>query len=111
MSIPKAPALKFINATEVDITVSFKPLEGQDMKYELQWKEVQASWDEHMKSSFVESPSEAVATNLEPGTTYCVRLVCVDGDSKGEPSKEVIVDTEQVGCTPTADKKACCVVS
>jgi len=81
------------------------------LKYELQWKEVHASWEEHKKFTMVESPTEAVATNLEPGTTYCVRLVCVSGDSKGEPSKEVIVDTEQIGCTPKPDKKACCVVS
>jgi hypothetical protein len=33
---------------------------------------------------------------LNPGMTYCVRLVCEGKD----PGPELIIDTEQVGCTP-----------
>jgi hypothetical protein len=50
------------------------------------------------------------ATDLDPGTTYCVRLSCVSGGGElGEASRELVVDTEQVGCTPTP-KKSCCVI-
>lgn len=51
------------------------------------------------------------ATNLEPGTTYCLRLVCIgNGGSKGEPGPELIIDTEQVGCTPKQKGGCGCVV-
>jgi hypothetical protein len=102
--------------TQVDITVQFKPLAdaSSDLTYELQWKEVQQSWDTHKKSVAVnmttKTNQEAVATPLNPGATYCVRLVCLsNGEALGEASHEIVVDTEQVGCTPTPDK-SCCVV-
>ena len=40
--------------------------------------------------------TKAEATDLTPGSTYCVRLSC-DGM---DPGPELIIDTEQVGCTP-----------
>jgi hypothetical protein len=52
---------------------------------------------------------KAEAEPLEPGKTYCVRLLYKD--ARGEPGSagpELIVDTEQVGCTPA--QKSCCVV-
>ena len=85
---------------QVDITVQFKP--NDDSTYELQWKLYNES--EYTKSVAVVTPEEVVATPLEPGQTYCVRLV----GAGGEASKELIVDTEQLGCTP--DKKSCCVI-
>ena len=55
----------------------------------------------------------AEATDLLPATTYCLRIVPMDMDSRvsggrGEPSPELIVDTEAIGCTP--DSKSCCIV-
>mmetsp|Transcript_3520 Transcript_3520/g.5888 ORF Transcript_3520/g.5888 Transcript_3520/m.5888 type:complete len:116 (+) Transcript_3520:193-540(+) len=114
MSIPKAPALELVGTTEVDITVQFKPLLDTSLEYELQWKQVQENWQDHGKTAAIDASSgsgsqEAVATPLNPGETYCVRLVCKNNQTTGEASKEMVVDTEQVGCTPTPDK-SCCVV-
>jgi hypothetical protein len=56
---------------------------------------------------------KAEAEPLEPGMTYCVRLVLLaenDGQ-QGPPGSELIVDTEQVGCTPKAGSGCgCCVI-
>jgi hypothetical protein len=55
--------------------------------------------------------SEAIATPLLPGQTYCLRLVCIqsDGEIIGDPSNELVCDTDQVGCTPT-ETKSCCTI-
>ena len=52
----------------------------------------------------------AQATDLTPGSTYCVRLACVDGSTAGEPGPELILDTEQVGCTPKQSSGCACVI-
>ena len=45
---------------------------------------------------------------LEPGTTYCFRLMAKLSDgSKGEPGPELIIDTEAISCTP---KRRRCVI-
>jgi hypothetical protein len=69
----------------------------------LQWKEYPAKWETDMKSMKVlvqaapkRKKIKAEATDLNPGMTYCVRLAC---EGK-EPGPELIIDTEQVGCTP-----------
>lgn len=71
--------------------------------YELQWKSIEQKWPD-MSSNAVKAGGKkkymAEAIDLTPGTTYCVRLVVVSGGSKGEPGPELIIDTEQVGCTP-----------
>ena len=53
---------------------------------------------------------ECVAPDLNPGTTYCVRLQGhdINGDEQGEPGPELIIDTETVSCTPKSKK---CVIS
>ena len=98
---------------QVDITVQFKPLSDTSVSYELQWKQIHEP--EYIKSISVSAADptatvvQAIATPLEPGQTYCVRLKCQQDGVLGEPSQELICDTEQVGCTPT-DQKSCCVV-
>lgn len=61
----------------------------------------------------VESEGKLVtgeAIDLDPGMTYCVRACCLKSDgSKGSAGPELIIDTEQVGCTPKAEK-SCCVI-
>ena len=76
--------------------------------YNLQWKEHPVDWN-RASSRQVEGGSGTVKTeveDLEPGTTYCLRLV----DADGSPGPELVIDTEQVGCTPKADRN-CCTVS
>jgi len=92
--------------------VQFKAEAGHS-SYELQWKEVQQPWESAGGNvSSVQGTSgktKAVATNLNPGTSYCIRLVVVGGDkSKGQPGPELIIDTEQVGCTPK--QKSCLIL-
>jgi hypothetical protein len=88
--------------------------------YVLQWKEHPDSWEggasEATKSAdggsapAASSPlTKMEAAPLKPGTTYCVRLVIRSkegGAADGSPSAELVVDTEQVGCTP--QQKSCC---
>ena len=100
---------------QTDITVEFTPAEGCT-QYELSWKEYPAPWGAATGSTMVtaatgSTKTQVAAEGLEPGTTYCVRLTAVDPHSgaKGTPGKELVLDTEQVGCTPT-DRKSCCVI-
>jgi len=80
--------------------VQFKPLSGVT-EYELQWKEYPAKWDAagmHTRP-LQEGGKKKVKTecnDLQPGSTYCVRLSAAGMD----PGPELIIDTEQVGCTP-----------
>jgi hypothetical protein len=71
--------------------------------YELQWKSIEQKWSDASTNAVKadgKKKCEAEAFDLNPGMTYCVRLVCVNNGSKGEPGPELIIDTEQVGCTP-----------
>ena len=95
---------------QTEISVQFKALSGHNT-YELQWKEIQAPWDAAGTGSVPAAASgktQAVATNLNPGTSYCIRLV-VAGSTKGSPGPEMIIDTEQIGCTPK-QKKGCVIL-
>jgi hypothetical protein len=93
---------------QVDITVRFKP--DPSLSYQLQWKQIQELEFSHTMKIRPGS-SEGIATPLLPGHTYCLRLVCIqsDGTIIGEPSPELVCDTDQVGCTP--ETKSCCTIS
>ena len=65
-------------------------------------------WDNSDAISQIElSPgtTKTQAIDLEPGTTYCIRLIHKDGTEA--PGPELILDTEQVGCTPKASNSCC----
>jgi hypothetical protein len=90
--------------TQTSITVEFKPVAGVTT-YELQWKDIQQKWPDAFSNAInvggkPKKKCQAEATDLHPGTTYCVRLVCITGGARGEPGSELIIDTEQVGCAP-----------
>ena len=84
-------------------------------KYALEWKPIEQKEWTNAKSTTVSVQAEGQlvkgeAFDLEPGMTYCVRACCLSSDgNKGSPGKELILDTEQVGCTPKAEK-SCCVI-
>jgi len=94
------------------ITVQFTPVAG--VNYQLQWKEAPATWENDSKSMAVNSNGDAALLKVEtdqplqPGTTYCLRLA--DASDNGKFGPELVVDTEQVGCTPKADKSCCVIV-
>jgi hypothetical protein len=97
--------------------VEFTPLDNIT-SYELQWKEHAApqKWEDssYTKTATINTTTSKTkqkceATNLTPGTTYCVRLTTTTGDYCC--SKELIIDTEQVGCTPKPKQGCGCVVS
>lgn len=95
---------------QTTISVQFKPVSSVD-KYELEWKIIEQDWS-GAKSTTLKSDGKmvsGVATDLEPGMTYCMRVYCYVGGSKGSAGPELIIDTEQVGCTPQAEK-SCCVI-
>jgi hypothetical protein len=75
--------------------------------YILQWKQHHETWVQSGGKELSAGASKAEAIDLLPGTTYCIRLSCKDGSQ--EPGPELILDTEQVGCTPKANK-SCCVI-
>jgi hypothetical protein len=106
--------LVFFSPQQTEIQVQFKAEAGH-ANYELQWKEVQAPWDSAGKQAVAaqnNGKTKVVATNLNPGTSYCIRLVMVavatgEISSKGPPGPELIIDTEQVGCTPKGRSGGC----
>ena len=100
---------------QTTISVQFKPVSSVN-KYQLEWKNVEDVWTSgavRNTTVSVESEGKPVAgeaTDLDPGMTYCVRAYCLKSDgSKGSAGPELIVDTEQVGCTPKAEK-SCCII-
>ncbi|EEC47983.1 predicted protein [Phaeodactylum tricornutum CCAP 1055/1] len=112
MSVPKAPTLNFIEASETTIVVEFDPSSDAGVSYILQWKDHSQPWSAASTKTIRASSgkTKAEAEPLEPGTTYCVRLMVRDASGQdGEPSPQLVLDTEQVGCTPKADK-ACCIL-
>jgi hypothetical protein len=96
---------------QTTIKVEFEPLDSIP-EYELQWKPIEASWDQAAFAAVTASGTiktcKAEAYNLEPGMTYCVRLLCVSNGDKGTPGKELIIDTEQVGCAPKSESGCGC---
>jgi hypothetical protein len=91
---------------QTSISVEFRPTDSQST-YVLQWKEHPQSWDTAKSMELLAGAVKAEAEDLQPGTTYCIRLASKDGGQ--QPGPELIIDTEQVGCTPKADK-SCCVI-
>ena len=95
---------------QTTIAVEFKPSSSTN-DYKLEWKRVEQKQWTGAASTQVKAGSgggkktKAEAYDLEPGSTYCVRLV-----ADGEPGPELVIDTEQVGCTPKAEK-SCCIIS
>ena len=105
--------LLFTHSMQTTIDVEFKPISSIS-SYELQWKSIEKDWS-GLTSTPVSVSSDSVkskaqAHNLEPGTTYCLRLVCIRSGSKGEPGPELIIDTEQVGCTPKQKGGCACTI-
>jgi hypothetical protein len=100
-----------LKTLQTTIEVEFKPIDSIT-EYELNWKPIEASWDQAafaaVNASGTIKTCKAEAYNLEPGMTYCVRLCCVSNDSKGAPGKELIIDTEQVGCAPKSESGCGC---
>lgn len=83
----------------------------------MEWKPQPApSWDNAnvVQSKILTQGGQVTAEPLEPGQTYCVRLTVVHATTgeQGTPGKEMVLDTEQVGCGPSAEsKKSCCTIS
>jgi len=76
----------------------------------LEWKEYPESWEEHAKQMVITTATSShkgkvrgTAADLNPGTTYCVRLRGIytqEANKLLKPGPELIIDTEQVSCTP-----------
>jgi hypothetical protein len=91
--------------------MQFKPVSSIET-YEIQWKEVEKDWTKPAGSATVSAKSgqsivKVEAADLNPGMTYCIRAFCSNSGMKGVAGPELIIDTEQVGCTPKADKSCC----
>ena len=95
---------------QTEITVEFTPIASVET-YCMEWKKHGgASWDNARSTTVTaKKKKQATATGLEPGFPYCVRMSCVDATGRnGQPGPELVVDTEQVGCTP--QQKSCCTI-
>lgn len=94
---------------QTTISVRFAAPPAGGTSYVLQWKEHPATWDGAASTPVAAGVTEADATPLQPGATYCVRLVPISPDgTQGTPGPELVVDTEAIGCTP--QQKSCCTV-
>jgi hypothetical protein len=55
---------------------------------------------------------EYMIEELQPQSTYAVRIALVDGDGNiGLPGKESIIDTDSISCAPTSSSGCGCAVS
>ena len=98
--------------------LEFRPNHPNVTSYTLQWKQYPQKWNDANQKSIPitdanrhEPKIVTGATDLFPATTYCLRIIPVSGDGDDddasfEPSPELIVDTDAIGCTP--DPKTCC---
>ena len=100
-----------LSAHQTTISIEFSPDSSAD-SYDLCWKEYPQSWDMATKKNLRASGLDKIKTDadgLNPGMTYCLRLIAKDSaGNNGEPSAEMIVDTEAVSCTP--QQKSCCII-
>ena len=98
----------FLLPRQTSIAIKFQPATTED-GYTVQWKRHEQSWGAAAAQSkqLNVGATKAEIDDLEPGTTYCIRLTTAGGEVAGP---ELILDTEQVGCTPKPNR-SCCVVS
>jgi hypothetical protein len=100
-----------LSCLQTTISVEFNTVTSIS-DYELQWKAIEQNWADASSSAVLSSGKKgtAEADDLTPGTTYCIRLACTSGGATGEPGPELIIDTEQVGCTPKKSGGCGCVI-
>ena len=91
---------------QTTVEVEFSP-DDSVASYDLCYKIYQQTWEQQKvkaigKDLLKEGGNVQIAIEeLEPGTTYCFRLVAKDTDgANGEPGPELIIDTEAISCTP-----------
>ena len=96
--------------TQTIVELEFSP-DGSSDSYDLCYKVHQQTWEQQMVKVIgneLLTKVHVVIEELEPGTTYCFRLISKASDgSKGEPGPELIIDTEAISCTP---KRRRCVI-
>ena len=98
--------------TQTIVELEFPP-DDSSVSYDLCYKVYQQTWEQQRvkaigKDLLKDGNVQVAIEELEPGTTYCFRLVAKASDgSKGEPGPELIIDTEAVSCTP---KRRRCVI-
>ena len=90
---------------QTTVEVEFSP-DDSVASYDLCYKIYQQTWEQQKvkaigKDLLKGGNVQVAIEELEPGTTYCFRLVAKDADgTKGEPGPELIIDTEAISCTP-----------
>jgi len=110
----KPPKPEFDDCDETSIKCVWEPTPG--VAYRLQYKEFPEPWEECMSLEVEEGKGNAETTqvaDLNPTSTYTLRLIAIKDGLESEPSDELIVDTQAANCTPTPDEMAPkkCVVS
>lgn len=95
---------------QTSIQVKFKASDP-NLTYRLEWKKHPELWTAARSKSA--TPDQVLeASDLEPGTTYELRLQVKDAQGHdGYPSaRTVVVDTEAIGCTPGQKKRGCVIL-
>ena len=74
----------------------------------VEYKEYPEDWEQckTMAAAPGTGSVNATAEDLNPCSTYCIRLVAI-GDGGETAGPEAIIDTQAPDCTPKADKKKC----
>lgn len=102
---PEAASLK--ECDEVSITLSLKAHEI-GTHYRIEYKEPHLGWDKSTHVITKPNDSECVLQDLNPTSTYEVRLFAINSaGQKSEASPVVAIDTLVPGCTP----KPRCIIS
>lgn len=103
---------EFDDSGETIIKCKWEPTEGT--AYRLEYKEFPEPWEECMSLMVEEGQGTAETTevqDLNPTSTYTLRLIAIKDGLESEPSEELVVDTQAANCTPTPDEApSSCVV-
>mmetsp|Transcript_13564 Transcript_13564/g.23768 ORF Transcript_13564/g.23768 Transcript_13564/m.23768 type:complete len:123 (-) Transcript_13564:217-585(-) len=119
-SVPTPPKPEWQDADETSISCVWDP--DPDCSYRLEYKEYPDAWEDCMSIEIPKGQGKADAGDgkdsgntieeLNPTSTYCLRLVAIKDGVESEPGEELIVDTQAAKCTPDADEaKGKCVIS
>ncbi|RLN02201.1 hypothetical protein BBJ28_00001271 [Nothophytophthora sp. Chile5] len=110
-----APA-KLKARSEFSVTLAVAPPSaGPSSCYRYEYKEAGSSWEENaQRVDAAPGASEVVLDDLNPTSTYEVRIYAVSKDAEGKehvsaPSEVAAVDTEVPGCGPESQGCSCTV--
>ncbi|CAI5709963.1 unnamed protein product [Peronospora effusa] len=115
-SLMQPPPAKLKTRSDFSVTLVVAPSSISSSWYRYEYKEAGSTWDKNAQHvDAMEGASEVVLDDLNPTSTYEVRVYEVVKDANGkehvsEPSQVAAVDTEVPGCGPDGNSGCLCTI-